>query len=593
MSGDNNQGTATATYNEVTRYNIEALASRIRRQMAAAQFIAIDTEFTGLVLSNASPVFRFNTSNWVTRATDMTEKYRAMTNIAKTHALVSMGVSIFSRRHTVPGSHNVNNFNFLLQQQNSHLVNANSMSFLAENGFDLNKQVAQGIRYFGAPNPMPLEMKNATINMEGHLIREVFLDIVRARVPVIIHNGLFDLIYLYQSFFGPLPDTYTSFAYDLHEMFPGGIYDTKLISESQNPESPSFLAYSFHRNERVQNRRLANGDTSVRVRLKDRLVVKQKTQRYVGSSDNNVDQLLYCENFASHGACRFKERCRKSHDLNFILDCQEKAQQEKQQKEQEEQEESGAEGLDKKRKREDSPDEVSDQPDAKISRDTDQSAPTLPTLPATPKTPNDPATVVSGQASSAEKSVENMYHTAAYDAYMTGYIYASYRVILGKEIEQYKNKINLMNSNGNPLLIKSSTYATTSMTYKQTCRFFTDSKDTKKPNASTTVSAELASRIAEARETQVSQNEENEDDNDDGNSSDDDSSDDDSDSTSPSPSPSSNSDGSNDNSGDKSPSKDENTGSVANGTATSDVEMEETANVSDNSTAVSDPVSTA
>ncbi|KAJ2625911.1 hypothetical protein GGF44_005153, partial [Coemansia sp. RSA 1694] len=102
----NNIGITSATYNDVTRTNIEVLSKDISAQIAKAKFISIDTEFTGLVLSNASRVFGLNTAEWVTRAVNMREKYKAMANIAKTHALVSMGLSTFSIRHTRPGSYN-------------------------------------------------------------------------------------------------------------------------------------------------------------------------------------------------------------------------------------------------------------------------------------------------------------------------------------------------------------------------------------------------------------------------------------------------------------------------------------------------------
>ncbi|KAJ2006707.1 hypothetical protein H4R26_001204, partial [Coemansia thaxteri] len=266
-----NIGATSATYNDVTRTNIKALSPDISAQIAKAKFIAIDTEFTGLVLSNASRVFGINTAEWVTRSSDMRDKYKAMANVAKTHALVSMGLSTFSIRHTRPGSYNVNNFNFLLQAQNSHLINPSSMSFLAENGFDLVRQATKGIRYFSGPNPHPVEVKTHAINMEGGLIRNVFLDVVRARVPLIIHNGLFDLVYLYQSFFGPLPDTYDSFAHDLCEMFPGGIYDTKYIAEQLDPEAATYLAYLYHKNERIQKQREQRGEPALSIKLRDPL----------------------------------------------------------------------------------------------------------------------------------------------------------------------------------------------------------------------------------------------------------------------------------------------------------------------------------
>ncbi|KAJ2300653.1 hypothetical protein IWW52_006183, partial [Coemansia sp. RSA 2704] len=245
--------TASAIYTDVTRENIQPLFSDIAKQISLAEFVAVDTEFTGLGLSNASPVFRFDTADWLTRATDMRDMYKGMANVAKTHALVSMGLSTFVR--TSDGMFHVYSFNFILQEQSTHLVSPASIAFLAQNGFDLGKQALQGIRYFSGPNPHPVESRSEEINLEGDLLRKVLFALVRAKKPLVIHNGLFDLVYIYQSFFGPLPDSHESFVFDLHTLFPAGIYDTKLIAESLDPGTASFLAYLYHKSERIHRQR--------------------------------------------------------------------------------------------------------------------------------------------------------------------------------------------------------------------------------------------------------------------------------------------------------------------------------------------------
>ncbi|KAJ1793680.1 hypothetical protein LPJ59_004693 [Coemansia sp. RSA 2399] len=492
MPNNENVGSTSAVYNDVTRDNIRPLYASIRSIVSRAKFVAIDTEFTGLVLSNASRVFRLNTAEWVTRATDMKDKYKAMANVAKTHALLSMGLSVYSRRHvTVPGSFNVNNFNFTLQAQNSHLINPSSMSFLARTGFDLTKQAAHGIRYFSGPNPDPVVVKTEEINEEGKMIREIFLDLVRLRKPLVIHNGLFDLVYLYQSFFGPLPDTYESFVYDLHEMFPGGIYDTKFIAESADPETASFLAYAFHKSERVQRKRALTNEPALNIRLKNRLEYDDQKEPEPPASTaapSETDTRPYCVDFAARGHCKLDRKCPLSHDVNYILDCQER-------------ESSATSDPDnvssmmdvehnpdgnKKRKRSNTdtngdggkakriavengakvaskpsgntPSEVVDNVDdnrftsqRQIVSDDDNDDDDDSTSVTTPKT-----------------GFENMYHTAAYDAFMTGYVFASYQLSLQGMLDQYKNKVYLMGRSKPPLLVKASMYSTNSVTYRQT-----------------------------------------------------------------------------------------------------------------------------
>jgi CAF1 family ribonuclease len=83
------------------------------------------------------------------------------------------------------------------------------------------------------------------------------MDINRLQIPIIIHNGLMDLMYLYYSFYTDLPSNLQVFAADLSDMFPGGIYDTKYISDYVSKEPVSFLSYLFKKYEREEKRRLA------------------------------------------------------------------------------------------------------------------------------------------------------------------------------------------------------------------------------------------------------------------------------------------------------------------------------------------------
>jgi poly(A)-specific ribonuclease len=44
--------------------------------------------------------------------------------------------------------------------------------------------------------------------------------------PMISHNGIMDLMFLYDKFYHPLPETLSDFKAHLHKLFPH-IYDTK------------------------------------------------------------------------------------------------------------------------------------------------------------------------------------------------------------------------------------------------------------------------------------------------------------------------------------------------------------------------------
>lgn len=65
-------------------------------------------------------------------------------------------------------------------------------------------------------------------------------------MPLVLHNGWIDLLFLYHSCYGPLPLTPEVLMADLTEMFPQGIYDTKVIA-SVKAEDATFLQYLFRK----------------------------------------------------------------------------------------------------------------------------------------------------------------------------------------------------------------------------------------------------------------------------------------------------------------------------------------------------------
>jgi CAF1 family ribonuclease len=60
--------------------------------------------------------------------------------------------------------------------------------------------------------------------------RQVWKLLTGSGKPLVLHNGLLDILFLMQSFESDLPVSYGEFKQSLTTLFPGGIYDTRLIS---------------------------------------------------------------------------------------------------------------------------------------------------------------------------------------------------------------------------------------------------------------------------------------------------------------------------------------------------------------------------
>jgi len=281
-------------YNDINKNNIFELQLIINHIIDSSSLISLDTEFTGLG----------KISDGI-RAQNLEERYKALKNVVSKYALVAFGLSLFLKSNKSKEDPNCiqfqnHSFNFLMLSQHDYLQSSKSMKFLIENGFDFNTQALKGIPYFPGENKRLND--NNPLTEYNNIMRRIFNKILRRarKVPIVVHNGLMDLMFLYQSFFSPLPDKLDIFLADLSKMFPTGIYDTKYIADYVIRESSSFLSYLFRKEERMQlyNKDIKKGEY-IKCLIKKRIQCIEQLRKEKVKLKRPLDTgKIYCEQYA-------------------------------------------------------------------------------------------------------------------------------------------------------------------------------------------------------------------------------------------------------------------------------------------------------
>ena len=83
----------------------------------------------------------------------------------------------------------------------------------------------------------------------------VIQELIAAKKPIIGHNMIYDIIYLYNQFIDDLPATYNEFAQHWHQMFPL-VYDNKVLSSAAEYFGRTDLGKVYEKclnDERIKN----------------------------------------------------------------------------------------------------------------------------------------------------------------------------------------------------------------------------------------------------------------------------------------------------------------------------------------------------
>ena len=209
----------------------------------------------------------------------------------------------------------VASYNLLVLCAEDYIVEPASLQFLVQHGFDFSAQYGLGLGY-NRGNDSEDEAERGK-----QVLRTIVAEIVSSRRPLVVHNGLIDLVFLYHNLWAALPPKLETFISDVSEMFPGGVYDTKYIADYVARTQASYLEFVFKKELRVNMEKSERGRPHVRLEFKEvrGFSGADIDWRRVIVSPGDQSDAEVCQSYANHGHCPSSDTCDLSHDIDLIV----------------------------------------------------------------------------------------------------------------------------------------------------------------------------------------------------------------------------------------------------------------------------------
>ncbi|KAG9278432.1 target of EGR1 protein 1 [Astyanax mexicanus] len=490
---------------DVQNDNFKELWPSMVLAFKTATFTALDTELSGLGARKAL------------LAESVEDRYKSICHAARTRSILSLGIACYKKLDDKADStYLVQVYNLTLLCSEEYIIEPQSVQFLVQHGFDFNKQYAQGVPYNKGND------KGA--DAHGVNLRTLFVELLRANKPLVVHNGLIDMVFLYQCFYAHLPEKLGTFIADLSQMFPAGIYDTKYATEYELRLTASYLEYAYKKCKLDNARSVEAGSDGSRLFL-EFYNYTGHLQRYVDyrpclDNHSHGGTPDICIQFSAYGWCPNGTQCPLSHDTDLIIQQDEKTKEDKRKKRKRRKKQKLAQEVqehgspnEKKAHLEDMEQEQEVQDDQEVTdtvitesvhqtggEEVQASCTTDPSQTDQAKNGNGGSVPADGKntpqtskcpTGERERKAEGGTHRAGFDAFMTGYIFAFASILKSEEsstqpgIPGCANKLYLSGKSV-PLHIVKSTFSKSSKAHVHKMEQVWG----KRPSDKTTVKAE-------------------------------------------------------------------------------------------------------
>ncbi|KAL3115510.1 hypothetical protein niasHT_018143 [Heterodera trifolii] len=326
----------TVSVAEVNCENLNVIWPYLIESIRKAQLVSIDLELSGL--GDRAGSMR-----------TMPERYKRTREAAQTRSILSVGIATFqfdgidTEQRALRYKCRV--FDMLALEEKPFVVEPEALRFLSSHGFDFNRLLTHGIRY-------------SKTDSSGGIFHSLWEELLASGVCIAFHNGLTDLAFLHEHFYAPLPEQCDQFTANLADWFGKretiddyyaidcALWDSKYMAEHQQTKnfSCSYLDYVFRKAQRENQKLFQNKKPHLvikfsKLRSKARNATKFShlkcglKESFVNGKLADIRQEMLCQSYTRFGHCRNRTDCAKEHDVDLLLDLEDKRTQLKREKE--------------------------------------------------------------------------------------------------------------------------------------------------------------------------------------------------------------------------------------------------------------------